>query len=247
MNSNEKVQWYNNPSIITFALIGMIFLIILSSQSYVAGVNALKLVQNILNHNITYMIVLIYFLSLHTKTGKKYFDYSNVLMIIFLFIILITSLLTLFQSFSLQALVTVFSNFLIFIYFFHTFLRGTRFWKEFHLNKSLFNEFSNDDYFYFIVIIRVVLFTLGLILIDTVEGTFLATFDFIYVILLARYIYLYGEYLNSINKNCNKAGGLDAFCEKVSDVAVDVSNAVKSSIDNDLANDDTKPVKKGDK
>lgn len=232
MGKQEKIQWYNNPSLITWILIGIISLIILSSQSFIVdgNVSALKLVQNILNHNITYMIMLVYFIFLHTKFGKKYFDYSNVLMIIFLFIVFVTSILTMFQSFSLVALLTLLNNFLIFVYFFHTFLRGTRFWKEFNLNKSLFNELGNDWYFNAIVVIEVTLFAVGLISIDTVDGTFLATYDCVYVILFARYIYLYGEYLDSIKRNNNNPSGFEEFCEKVGDVASDVVEAAATKL-----------------
>ncbi len=201
MNKQEKnVPWYNNASIVVLLLIGIIALIVLSSQSFsnVGEVGALMIVQNILNHNITYMIVFVYFVSLLTKFGKKYFDYSNLLMVVFFFVIFITSLLTLLHSFSLVTLLTFANNFLIFIYFLHTFARGTRFWKEFKLDKSAFNELGSDWYFNAIMLIEITLFAVSLISMTTVDGTFLATFDCVYVILFARYIYLYGVYLDEV-------------------------------------------------
>lgn len=221
MKKQERnVVWYNNPSVITWLIIGMISLIILSSQSFstVGEVGAIKMVQNILNHNITYMILLVYFVILQTKFGKKYFDYANVLMIVFFTIIFVTSILTVFQSFSLVALLTLTNNLLILIYFFHTFLRGTRFWKEFKLNKSPFNELTNDWYFNAIMVIEITLYAVSLISMTTVDGTFLATFDCIYVILFARYIYLYGTYLNLIKKNSKNSGNFDEYREKIAEV-----------------------------
>lgn len=236
MNKQEKIEWYNNPSIISWVLIVIFSLTILTSQSFSAdgSIDALKLVQNILNHNITYMIMIVYFVLLHTKFGKKYFDYSNVLMIIFFLISFVTSILSLLQSFSLIALLNVFNNFLLFIYFSHTFLRGTRFWKDFNLSKSLFNELGNDWYFDAIVVIEVTLFAVSLISMTTVDGTFFATLDCICSILFARYIYLYGEYLDSIKKNPTAPGNFDHFCDRVDDIATDAITATTDFIDNAL-------------
>lgn len=234
MKKQEKnIEWYNNANLITWLIIGIISLIILSSQSFTAAgeVSALKMVQNILNHNITYMIVLVYFISLQTKVGKKYFDYSNILMTVFFTIIFVTSILTVFQSFSLVALLTLVNNFLIFIYFFHTFLRGTRFWKEFKLNRSPFNELGNEWYFNAIMVVEITLYAVSLISMTTVDGTFLATFDCIYIILLARYIYLYGTYLDSIKKNINSNGNFDNYREKIVEVAEDVALKTSKMID----------------
>lgn len=225
MKKQEKnIEWYNNPNFIIWLVIGIISLIILSSQSFtsIGNVSPIKMVQNILNHNITYMIVLVYFISLKTKFGKKYFDYSNILMILFFTITFITSILTIFQSFSLVLILTLFNNFLILIYFFHTFLRGTRFWREFKLNKSPFNELTNDWYFNAIMVVEITLYAVSLISMTTVDGTFLATFDCIYIILLTRYVYLYGEYLNSIKKNSNNCGNFDEYREKILDVKEEI-------------------------
>lgn len=225
MKKQEKnVEWYNNPNFIIWLVIGIISLIILSSQSFtsIGNVSPIKMVQNILNHNITYMIVLVYFISLKTKFGKKYFDYSNILMILFFTITFVTSILTIFQSFSLVSILTLFNNFLILIYFFHTFLRGTRFWREFKLNKSPFNELTNDWYFNAIMVVEITLYAVSLISMTTVDGTFLATFDCIYIILLTRYVYLYGEYLNLIKKNINNCGNFDEYREKILDVKEEI-------------------------
>ena len=225
MKKQEKnIEWYNNPNFIIWLVIGIISLIILSSQSFtsIGNVSPIKMVQNILNHNITYMIVLVYFISLKTKFGKKYFDYSNILMILFFTITFITSILTIFQSFSLVSILTLFNNFLILIYFFHTFLRGTRFWREFKLNKSPFNELTNDWYFNAIMVVEITLYAVSLISMTTVDGTFLATFDCIYIILLTRYVYLYGEYLNLIKKNSNNCGNFDEYREKILDVKEEI-------------------------
>ena len=225
MKKQEKnVEWYNNPNFIIWLVIGIISLIILSSQSFtsIGNVSPIKMVQNILNHNITYMIVLVYFISLKTKFGKKYFDYSNILMILFFTITFVTSILTIFQSFSLVSILTLFNNFLILINIFHTFLRGTRFWREFKLNKSPFNELTNDWYFNAIMVVEITLYAVSLISMTTVDGTFLATFDCIYIILLTRYFYLYGEYLNLIKKNSNNCGNFDEYREKILDVKEEI-------------------------
>ena len=212
-------EWYNNPNLISLLIIGIISLIILISQSFLvtSEVSALVLVQNILNHNITYMIVLVYFVLLQFNFGKKYFDYANVLMIIFFIVIFGTSLLTVLQSFTLVSLLSLLNNFLILVYFFHTFLRGTRLWKDFKLNKSLFNELSSEWYFNAILIVEITLYAVSLISTSTVDGTFLATFDCIYIILFARYIYIYSLYLD-LNK-INVYNNLGDCGEKLSEIS----------------------------
>ena len=201
MNLEEKknnIEWYDNPTIITWLIILIISVIILSSQSFSinSNIDPIRMFQDILNHNITYMIALVYFVSLKTKLGKKYFDYSNIFMIIVFFITFITSILTVFQSFGLATLLSLAIHTLMLVYFFHIFMRGTRLWKEFNLSKSPFNELTNEWFFYALVIIEVILFTVNLISTATFNGTVLATFDCIYVILLSRYIYLYSVYLD---------------------------------------------------
>ena len=201
MNLGEKKDntlWYDNPSIVTWLIILIISIIILSSQSFSinSNVNALRMFQDILNHNITYMIALVYFISLKTKFGKKYFDYINIVMMIVFFIVFVTSILTVFQSFNLATLLTLAINTILVVYFFHVFMRGTRFWKEFSLEKSPFNELSSYWFFWALVIVEVTLFAVNLITTSTFNVTVLATFDCIYVILLSRYIYLYSVYLD---------------------------------------------------
>lgn len=236
MNLEEKkndIDWYDNPSIITWLIILIISIIILSSQSFSinSDINALRMFQDILNHNITYMIALVYFILLKTKFGKKYFDYINLVMIVVFFIIFVTSILTVFQSFNLATLLSLGIHTLILVYFFHIFLRGTRFWKEFSLGKSPFNELSNEWFFYAIVIIEVILFAVNLISTATFNGTVLATFDCIYIILFARYIYLYGVYLDFKKINVKNSGNFDKYREKASEAINDVSEKVSDTID----------------
>lgn len=244
MENKKNIEWYNNPNVITWLVIAIIGFIILSSQSFSAAgeISALAFVQNILNHNITYMIIFVYFVSLKTKFGKKYFDYSNLLMVIFFFIIFVTSILTSLKSLSLVSLLSIANNFLIFIYFFHTFLRGTRFWKEFKLNKSLFNELSNEWYFNAIMVIEITLFAVSLISISSVDDTFLATLDCIYVILFSRYVYLYGVYLDSIHGNNKDSLALDLHKENITDIGEVVCDNGNHKIE-----DNKKNHGKGDK
>lgn len=253
MNLEEKknnAEWYDNPSIITWLIILIISIIILSSQSFSinSDINALRMFQDILNHNITYMIALVYFISLKTKFGKKYFDYTNLVMIVVFFIIFVTSILTVFQSFNLATLLSLAIHTLILIYFFHVFMRGTRFWKEFSLGKSPFNELSNEWFFYAIVIIEIILFAVNLISTATFNGTVLATFDCIYIILFARYIYLYGVYLDFKKINVKNSGNFDKYREKANEVIDDVSEKVSDTIDeivsdNDLEKEESKKTK----
>lgn len=233
MNLEEKknnIEWYDNPSIITWLIILIISIIILSSQSFSinSNINALRMFQDILNHNITYMIVLVYFIFLKTKFGRKYFDYINLGMIVVFFIIFVTSILTVFQSFNLTTLLSLGIHTLMLIYFFHIFMRGTRFWKDFSLSKSPFNELSNEWFFYAIVVIEVVLFAVNLISTATFNGTVLATFDCIYIILFARYIYLYGVYLDNKKINVKNTGNFDKYREFGNEVVENIKERIVS-------------------
>lgn len=245
MNLEEKKDnelWYDNPSIVTWLIILIISIIILSSQSFSinSNVDTLRMFQDVLNHNITYMIALVYFVSLKTKFGKKYFDYINLVMIVVFFILFVTSILTVFQSFNLATLLSLAIHTLLVVYFFHVFMRGTRFWKEFSLDKSPFNELSNEWFFWALVIIEVVLFSVNLITTATFNGTVLATFDCIYIILFSRYIYLYGVYLDSKKINVKNTGNFDEYREKVSEVVSDLGKKNEAIVEDMTSKDDEK-------
>lgn len=245
MNLEEKKDnelWYDNPSIVTWLIILIISIIILSSQSFSinSNVDTLRMFQDVLNHNITYMIALVYFVSLKTKFGKKYFDYINLVMIVVFFILFVTSILTVFQSFNLATLLSLAIHTLLVVYFFHVFMRGTRFWKEFSLDKSPFNELSNEWFFWALVITEVVLFSVNLITTATFNGTVLATFDCIYIILFSRYIYLYGVYLDSKKINVKNTGNFDEYREKVSEVVSDLGKKSEAIVEDMTSKDDEK-------
>lgn len=249
MNLEEKKDselWYDNPSIVTWLIILIISIIILSSQSFSinSNVDALRMFQDVLNHNITYMIALVYFVSLKTKFGKKYFDYINLVMIVVFFILFVTSILTVFQSFNLATLLSLAIHTLLVVYFFHVFMRGTRFWNEFSLDKSPFNELSNEWFFWALVIIEIILFSVNLITTATFSGTVLATFDCIYVILFSRYIYLYGVYLDSKKINTKNTGNFNEYREKIGEVVSDLGKNKVVAEDKSNILDDTSKVEK---
>ncbi len=208
--SMEK-EWYNNPSIISMLIVGLIALIIILSQSFAVNgeVSGFTLFSNVLNHNISYMFILVYFVILRFKVGKTYFNYINLVLMALYFIQVIASLLTVIQSFSLTSLLVSVAQLLVFVYLFHTFLRKTVVWKEFKLEKSVFNDFTNSWYFYAIVIVEVVLVTVNFITISNFDGIVLSLLDCLYNILFARYIYLYGEFIN------NKDGVINSFKDTV--------------------------------
>ena len=199
MEEKENVALFDDPDKVTGLMIGLILIIIILSQSFAINNNlgAIEIFRNILNHNSIYLFMLLYFVALKTYLGKKYFNYINAVVIFIYFINMITSLLTIFHSFSLSSLLGFALNFVLFLYLFHVFFRGTRIWKDFKLKKSPFNELSNDWYFSVIVIIAVMSLAVNLIFTTTFDGTVLALLDCLYVILFTRYIFLYRNYLDS--------------------------------------------------
>lgn len=205
MDLDEKkveLEWYDNPSIVTNLLILVIALIIIFSQSFAVNSNmsAIYILRSIMNHNSTYLLTLVYFCSLKFDIGKKYFDFLNVFLILLYFLIGFASVFTIFQSFSFYTLLSLVLHVIFLIYLIHTFLRGTRLWKEFRLVKSPFNEITNEGYFYSIMVFAVILLSVNLISATSFDGTVLTLFDCIYTILFARYVYLYFSFLDSKKK-----------------------------------------------
>lgn len=197
-NKEKTIEWYDNPGIVTSMIIALITVIIILSQSFAInnGLSSRDILRSLLNHNSIYLIVLVYFVSLKTHTGKKNFNFLNLFLILLYFITSITSLLTVFQSFYLSSLVSFAIHIVIFIYLVHTFLKDTRFWKDFSINRSPFNEITNDFYFYTIVVLSIVLLVVNLIVADTFDGIVMSLLECIYVVLLGRYIFLYNDFLN---------------------------------------------------
>ena len=241
MEEKENVALFDDPDKVTGLMIGLILIIIILSQSFAINNNlgAIEIFRNILNHNSIYLFMLLYFVALKTYLGKKYFNYINAVVIFIYFINMITSLLTIFHSFSLSSLLGFALNFVLFLYLFHVFFRGTRIWKDFKLKKSPFNELSNDWYFSVIVIIAVMSLAVNLIFTTTFDGTVLALLDCLYVILFTRYIFLYRNYLDSKRIDAKNEGNLDEVKTKISDVADGIGEAIC-----DIAEDVSESVNK---
>ena len=221
MKSKDKkkneIEWFDNPNVVTNLIILMIGLIVILSQSFAVnnGLGVAEILSGILNHNIGYLLVFVYFVSLKTKVGKKYFDFLNIFMILFYGLTAITSLLTLLQSFGLGSLLGFGIDLMILIYMIHTFLRSTIMWKSMGLNKSPFNEINNDGYFYSVLVLSVTLLAVNLISTTSLDGTILTVMDTLYTLLFIRYIFLYGEYLDSKKISVNNVGSFDQVTDKV--------------------------------
>ena len=246
-----EIEWYDNPGIVTNVVIALIAVIIILSQSFAINNNlsTQEILRSIINHNSVYLIVLVYFVALKTKIGKRYFDFLNVFLILLYFITGVTSILTVFQSFSLETLISCAMHLVLFIYLFHTFFRRTRVWREFHLTKSPFNEIKNDAYFYSITVLVVLLLAIDLIATTTFDGTVLALFDAIYMVLFARYVYLYGCFLDNKEKKINPTTSIEEIKEKVEevkerldDVVDDIQDKVEGVV-KEVTDDDSKKKK----
>lgn len=197
-NTNEK-DWFDSPSIITYLIIGLLIVLIILSQSFAIQnhLGAGDVIRSILNHNSVYVLTLVYFVLLRTKPGKRYFDYLNVFMSIFYFLISIASLFTIFQSFGLASLISLILNVLLFCYFIYAFLCNTILGQELRLTNSPLVELKNNQYFYLISGCIGIDFVVALIDSSTFEGVVLILLEAIFHFLFARYIYLYKEYSDS--------------------------------------------------
>lgn len=235
MEKNEKkIEWYNEPSKLTSFLIGLIVIIILLSQSFAIKneLSATSILSSILSHNSVYLLVCIYFILLKTKFGKKYFNYLSIFLMLIYLLTSFTSLLTVLQSFNLASIMSLCIHLFIVLYLVHTFFRGTRIWKDFKLSKSPFNEFSNDGYFYTVVILSVILLAVNLIMTTSFDGTVLALLDCLFTILFVRYIYLYWRYLDEKKIDCKNTGNFDKVVDKVEDEVKEAVEEVKDIVEN---------------
>lgn len=216
--NNAEIEWFNNPNIITSFIIGLIALIVLLSQSFAIknNLSPSSMLGSILNHNIMYLLVGIYFIALKTKIGKKYFDFLNIFLILLYLLSAITSLLTVFQSFGLASLLGAMIDVLIVINLFHTLLRSTKVWVSADLGKSPFNEITNNGYFSTILVLAITLLAVDLISSTSFDGTILSLLDTLYIGLFVRYVYLYGEYLNRKKIAVKNEGNFDEVRELIS-------------------------------
>ena len=197
MKKEVKKYWYNDSKLINSIIIGIVVLIILLSQSFAINNNlsAVNIFRDIINHNFNYVLVLIYFIALKTYSGKKYFNYLNLFLVFIYTISTVTSFLSVFQTLSIINLLTLSIRLVTLIYLVHTMFRDTRYWSEFKINKSPFNDISSDSYFSCLIVLASVLLAFNLIFVKSADGAIISILDSLYVMFVGRYIYLYREYL----------------------------------------------------
>ena len=126
---------------------------------------------------------------------------------------------------------SLFIHVFIVLYLVHTFFRGTRIWKEFKLSKSPFNEFSNEGYFYTVVILGVILLAINLIMTTSFHGTVLSLLDCSFTYLFARYIYLYWQYLDLKKIDSKNTGNFDTITDTVVEEVKETLDEVKEVMD----------------
>lgn len=230
---NNTVKWYDNAGLISTLIIVVILMMLISSQSFaVVGDSSFRLFSSVINHNTSYLLILVYFVAIRTSFGKKYFNYFNVFLIFIYLLLSITSFLTVIQSFSLNTIFIFVENIVLLVYLFHTMFRDTRTWKEFKLGDSPFNEIPND--YYFTTLLALITFTLIVNLISTVviSGLVVSIFDAIYIVLFSRYIYLYREYLDENKLDVNNDGNFDSIKETLNQDIEEIKQTISDVKDN---------------
>ena len=202
MNKDNKKEWYNNADILTNIILVMALVIIVISQAIAVNSNltATAMIRNLLNHNFTYIIGIIYFLFLKTKVGRKNFNLLNVIYICLYIMIVVASIFTVFQSFGLSAIISLVLNVVIVCYMMYTFLPETRLWKELKFNKLPISDLKNEWLYYAVCVISIGLLLVNLIDAFDFSGVIITMFDTVYIILFSRYIYLYKEYIDMNSK-----------------------------------------------
>ena len=217
-SKKNKLKWYDNASFIKNLIIVVISIFIVSTQSLANGEFSFALFSSVINHNSVYILVLLYFILLNFSIGKKFFNYMNVILVFIYFITTAMSLFTIVQSFSLYTVLSFIIHFVLLVYMSHTLFRDSRIWKEFSFSKSPFNELTNDWYFSVIVILSIFLLSVNLISTVVISGVIVSILDFMYFILLGRYLYLYRDYLDKRKLDINNEGNFDDVREKVQKV-----------------------------
>lgn len=198
----DKNAWYNKASVVTNMIIVVVSLSILLSQSFAINNNlsAVLILRDIVNHNMNYLLILLYFVVIKFMVGKKHFHYLNIFLCFFFLLSTITSCLSVLQVVSLVSILSLFIKVLMCLFLLHSMFRDTHYWKE-YFHKSPFNELNNDFYFYTIFAVCIILLAINFISVKTVDGAFLALLDCIFHILFARYVFLYHEYVDQHTKD----------------------------------------------
>jgi len=196
MKNNKEKDWFDSPRMVTYVIIGLLIVLIILSQSFAINsqLGTSDIIRSILNHNSIYVLTLIYFVMLHFKVGKKYFDHLNVIMLIFFGLITLASMFTVFQSFGLASLLQLGINILFTIYFLYAFISNTVIGKELHLSTSVIVELKNEQYFYLITTLLVIHLVVALINSTSFESIVISLLEVLFYFLFARYISLYKEY-----------------------------------------------------
>ena len=196
MKNNKEKDWFDSPRMVTYVIIGLLIVLIILSQSFAINsqLGTSDIIRSLLNHNSIYVLTLIYFVMLHFKVGKKYFDHLNVIMLVFFGLITLASMFTVFQSFGLASLLQLGINILFTIYFLYAFISNTVIGKELHLSTSVIVELKNEQYFYLITTLLVVHLVVALINSTSFESIVISLLEVLFYFLFARYISLYKEY-----------------------------------------------------
>lgn len=197
-NSGE-IEWYSNATFITNIILIVILINIIMSQSFAVRneVEITSIIRSLINHNFIYIIALTYFALLKTDFGKKNFNILNLLHIGMYLLMTFASFLTIFQSFGISSILSLCLNFIILSYMSYTFIKQTRYWKELAFYKIPFDEIKNEWYLYSICTISGMILFVNLISAINIDGIILSILDVVYIILFARYIYLYKDYEDS--------------------------------------------------
>ena len=234
---NKKLVWYDNANVLTNIILVSAIVVIVISQSMAVNsdVNAIVMLRNLLNHNLTYIAALVYFVLLKTKVGRRNFNLINVVYICLYVLNTIASVFTIIQSFSLSSIFALVLNVLVLSYMCTTFLPETRIWNDFGLNKLSLQEIKNDWFFTSIAVVGLLLMLVNLITVVNFYGIILTLFDTIYIILFARYIYLYKKYNDDSSLNDVKEDKLISHDENsiVKKVVEDTSLKEKDKTDSE--------------
>ena len=150
---NIEKEWYDDPSLITTILIGLIIIILIMSQSYAIRnhYGFLYVIRALLNSSSVYLMYLIYLIFLKTKVGKKYFNMMNLLASFVFILLVLASVLTVIQFPSIGSMINAVQSMILTVYFTYVFLEDSKIYEQLGLKKLQFSTVKNEQYFYILL------------------------------------------------------------------------------------------------
>lgn len=196
MTNKQEREWYYDANTITSLMIGIIVLLLISSQAFAIrnqmGIE--YMLRSLFNYNSFYLIFLAYFVLLKTKIGKRYFNIMNLVLLSLEILVLFGSAIDVIQFFSLSTIFALILNLILFIYMAYVYLKDTRIWNMFHLDALQIQIVKNSQFFITITSVSLIILLIELITSIEFDHVVLKMLECLFIVGYTRFLYLYQDY-----------------------------------------------------